>query len=168
MCHKNKNTKGGCSNIQHGKHDKKVNNNTNTNNADKRKDNPTSHMHTNSTNNTWVRNISGTPLTEVQVKVLNYGQNYALVPRNPPIIEYVASIEQVCTTLKQGETEELREKVKAIIMKIQCPKYNITREKHKALEDPKKDNNMIILTADKGVSIVVMDKEEYIKKLKSY
>ena len=120
-------------------------------------------MHTNSNNNTWVRNISSTPLTEAQVKVLGHRPNYAVIPRDPPITKYVASIEQVCTTLKQVEAEGLRGEVKAIIKKIQHPKYNITREEHKALEELKKDNNRIILTVDKGVSIVVIDKEEYIR-----
>ena len=63
-------------------------------------------MHTTSTNNAWVKNISSTPLTEVQVKLLSHRPNDAVVPGNPPIAEYVASIEQLCTTLKQGEVEE--------------------------------------------------------------
>ena len=54
--------------------------------------------------------------------------------------------------------------MKATIKKIQPCKYNLTKEKHKALEELKKDKNRMILTADKGVSIVVMDKEEYIRK----
>ena len=76
-----------------------------------------------------------------------------MVPRNPPIAEYVASIEQVCTTLKQGEVKELREEVKVIIKKIQPPKYNLSREEHRALEELKKDKSRIVLTADKSVSI---------------
>ena len=66
-----------------------------------------SDMYTNSTNNTWVRNMSNTTLTEAHTKVLGHGPNYAVVPRNPPVTEYAASMEQVCTTLKQGEVEEL-------------------------------------------------------------
>ena len=72
-------------------------------------------------------------MTEAWVKVLSHRPNYAVVPRNPPIAEYIASIEQVCTTLKQGEAEELRGAVKAIIKKTQPPKYNLTREEHKGI-----------------------------------
>ena len=54
--------------------------------------------------------------------------------------------------------------MKVIIKKIQSPKYNLTREEHKALEELKKDKYRIVLTTDKGVSILVMDKEEYIRK----
>ena len=40
----------------------------------------------------------------------------------------------------------------------------MTKEEHKALEELKKDKTRMILTTDKGVSIVVLDREEYIKK----
>ena len=160
LCHKNRDTKIGHSNIQSGKHDEKVNNNTN----ERKKDDSANHPQVPSNNNAWVRNISSTPLTEVQMKLLSHGPNYAVVPRSAPITEYVATIEQACTALKQGKVEEFRGGVKATIKKIQPPKYNLTREEHKALEELKKDKNRMILTADKGVSIVVIDKEEYIRK----
>ena len=83
---------------------------------------------------------------------------------SPPIIEYIAAIEKLCTTLQQGKAEELRGEVKAKIKRIQPLKYNLTTEVHKALEELKKDKTRMILTADKGVSIVVIDKEDYIRK----
>ena len=54
--------------------------------------------------------------------------------------------------------------MKANIKKMQPPKLNLTKEEHKALEELKKEKTRMILTADKGVSIVVLDREEYIKK----
>ena len=41
---------------------------------------------------------------------------------------------------------------------------NITNSEHLALENLKKDKDHIIITADKGVALVVMDKIEYITK----
>ena len=98
------------------------------------------------------------------MKVLSHGPNFAGVPKSPPITEYIATIEKACTAPQQGNAEELTGEVKATIKKIQPPKYNLTREEYKALEEPKKDKNRMILTTDKGVSIVVIDKEEYISK----
>ena len=97
LCHKNGNTEGGCSNIQNGKHDEKVNNNSN---KERKKGDSANHPYTTSNNNAWVRNISSTPLTGMQMKLLSHGANYAVAPRSPPIFDYVASIEQVCTALK--------------------------------------------------------------------
>ena len=41
---------------------------------------------------------------------------------------------------------------------------NITKSEHFALENLRKDKNCIIVTADRGVALVVMDKTEYITK----
>ena len=41
---------------------------------------------------------------------------------------------------------------------------NISKEELKALKELKLDNNRLILTVDKGVALVVIDKDEYIKK----
>ena len=38
---------------------------------------------------------------------------------------------------------------------------NITKAEHSALENLRKDKDSIIVTADKGVALVVMDKAEY-------
>ena len=75
-----------------------------------------------------------------------------------------ASIEQACTQLKLGEAEELRGEVKTILKKIQPSKSDINREEQKALAELRKDKNRIILTAGKGISMVVMDRENYIRK----
>ena len=81
-----------------------------------------------------------------------------------PVSEYILQIEKVCQQLEQGKAEELRVEVKQIFKKTQPPKPNITKEEAKAIQELKRDKERVILTADKGVSMVVMDKEEYIHK----
>ena len=112
----------------------------------------------------WVMNLSKIPLMEAQKNLLAHGPNFAITPRSPPIGEYIPAVEQTCQNLAQGEAEELRAEVKAVIKKCQPPKTNITKEEQKALRELKKDTNRVILTADKGTCLVVMDREEYIKK----
>ena len=91
-----------------------------------------------------------------------HGPNFAMVPRSPPNTEYLATKEYACSRLKQGKAEELRE-VKTIIKKTYNPPPNITKVERKVLTELKKDSTRMILTADKGVSLVVMDTEEYKK-----
>ena len=98
------------------------------------------------------------------MRLLSHGPNYAVVPKNPPTMEYIAAIEKACTSLLPGKAEELRGEVKANIKKMQPPRQNLTKEEYKALEELRKDKTRMILTADKGVSIVVLDRDEYIKK----
>ena len=114
--------------------------------------------------NRWVINMSKIPLMEAQENLLAHGPNFAITPRSPPIGEYVAAVQQICQKMAHGEAEEVRAEVKAVLKKVQHPKANITRAEQKALSELKKYNNRVILTADKGTCLVVMDKEEYINK----
>ena len=107
--------------------------------------------------------LSKTPLTKVQEQVLAHGPDFTIVPKVPPVLEYIVAIEKACQQLKQGEAEEWRGEIKSIIKKISPPKPDISKEEHQAIQQLKKDNTRMILTANKGVYIVVMDKEDYIE-----
>ena len=62
--------------------------------------------------NTWVKNLSASTLTKDQIKALAHGPNYAIVPRCPPMGEYIIAIENICNQLQQGKAEELRGEIK--------------------------------------------------------
>ena len=114
----------------------------------------------------WVKNLSDTPLTEEQERLLAWGPKFVIRPKKPPVGEYVVAVEQACSRLSQGEADELRVEVKKTLKKTQNkPRTtsNITREEFKALKELKEDKSRIILTTDKGVALVIMEKE-YIKK----
>ena len=44
------------------------------------------------------------------------------------------------------------------------PKPNLTKAQNSALRELKKDRDHIVLTADKGVAMVIMDRQDYISK----
>ena len=112
-------------------------------------------------NKNWVWNISKTPLTQAQEKLLLHGPNFVTVPKEPTTPEYIAAIEKACLKLPTGKTEELRGEVKAILKKKINNKPNISKEEHQAIKELRRDNTRMVLTADKGMSMVVMDKEDY-------
>ena len=150
---------------QHGNHDHKNHDHANKTTIIKNKEEgKTSHQRDQHQEPRWVHNISSTPLRDTQMKVLSRGPSFAIMPQNLPVGEYIASIENACSKLKQGKADELRGEIKAIIKKINTPKNNITKEEKKALVELRKDSNKTILTADKGVSLVVMNKEDHQKK----
>ena len=109
LFHRNSSNKGGHSNI-HGNHAFKTTCETCISLV-------TTGTSTSNNTNKWVINISSKPLTEAQEKLLAHGPNYAVVPRSPPVTEYVAVIEKACSKLQEGEAEELRGEVKSIIKK---------------------------------------------------
>ena len=88
LCHKKNINKGGHLNI----HDDHAFTSTDTACV--------SQVHTST--NKWVINTSSKPLTKAQEKLLAHGPKFAMVPRSPPVAEYVTVIEQACSKLQQG------------------------------------------------------------------
>ena len=76
----------------------------------------------------------------------------------------MAPIEYACQKLNEGEAEELRVEIKNILKKTQPNKSNITKDEFQAIKELKQDEKRIILTADKGVALVVLNKKDYIER----
>ena len=115
--------------------------------------------------NKWVRNLkhptnSGTSFTAgawPQFCCCSEATNYG---------GYITTIEQACLKLEPHNAEERRAEMRGALRHSQELKRNITKQEVKTLVELKKDQSRVILTADKGVAIVIMDKEEYIEKAK--
>ena len=154
MCHK---TRGGCSNHQssHSNHT--------CNQAQVQGQTTTSTTTTTTTTQKWVKNLSGVPLTKAQTSFLAYGPGFAVAPKHPHG-DYIAAIEQACTNFEPHNAEELRAEIRGAPKTITPPRRNISREESQALEEVRKDQSRVILTADKGVALVIMDRNEYNNK----
>ena len=113
----------------------------------------------------WVINLSSTNLTPAQKAVLAKGPNFAISPNNIPNLEYITAIESMCPKLKEDDAMELRADINSLLRKGKVPKPNLTKQERIGLTQLKKDQDGVILTADKGVALVVMDKEEYVDEL---
>ena len=114
----------------------------------------------------WVRNLSSTPLTEAQFSLLAHGPNFTIVPRHPHG-EYITVIEQACLKLEAHNAEELRATMRGALRNSPKPTNNITKQEIQVLAELKRDQSRVILTADKGVAIVIMDKEDYQEEAKA-
>ena len=112
----------------------------------------------------WVINLSSKPLTPAQRSVLAKGPNFVVTPRHPPNLEYITAIEAACTKLSQQDAEELRADVNQVLWSSHPPKPNLTKAKNLAIRELKRDKDCIVLTADKGVTMVIMDRQDYISK----
>ena len=120
----------------------------------------------NNNNNKWVINLSKTSLTKVQESLLAKGPNFALAPSSIPSTEYITAIESICSKLKEKDAQDLRAEVNSLLRRACISKPNLTEQERKGLSQLRKDKDRIILTADKGVAMVFMDKEDYINKAK--
>ena len=112
----------------------------------------------------WVINLSSKPLTPAQRSLLAKGPNFAVTPRHPPKLEYITAIEAACTKLSQQDAEELRADINQVLRSSHPPKPNLTKAQKSAIRELKRDRDCIVLRADKGVAMVIMDRQDYISK----
>ena len=106
-------------------------------------------------------------MTPAQRSVLTKGPNFAVSPRQPPNLEYITAIEATCTQLSQQDAEEIRADINIVLRSSLPPKPNLTKAQNLALRELKRDRDLIVLTADKGVTMVIMDSKDYINKANS-
>ena len=88
---------------------------------------------------------------------------------NPPKAtpgEYITSIETACHSLDTNTAEELRSDIYRVLRHPYLLKPNLRREEIKAIKQLKADKDHMVLTTDKGLTLVVMDRSDYIKKAK--
>ena len=113
----------------------------------------------------WVINLSSKPLTKAQRSVLSKGPNFAVSPKHPPNLEYITAIEAACTKLSQQDAEELRTNINWVL-RASHPQANLTKAQNLAIRELKRDRDRIVLRTDKGVAMVIMDRQDYITKAK--
>ena len=119
-------------------------------------------------NKKWVINLSSVPLTKDQESLLEHGPNFAVTPQRPPYGEYIKAIETACQSLDPNSAEELRSDVYRVLRHPCQLRTNLRKEEITAIKQLKADKERIriIITPDKGVALVVMDRSDYIKKAK--
>ena len=114
----------------------------------------------------WVINLSKTPLSKEQLSLLQKGPNFAIIPKYPPIKAYITAIEQASSKLPTQEADELRSDVNRILKQLQqhTKQCNLNPSQCRGLTELKKDNTRVVLIADKGVAMVIMDQQNYTNK----
>ena len=114
----------------------------------------------------WVINLSSTPLTQLHRKNLAHGPKFVVAPKTT-YREYITAIEPAHRSLNTTKAEELRADIYRIFRQSHHPKHNLSKDELKMFKQLKTDKDHIILTIDKGVALVVMDKQDYIKKARN-
>ena len=80
-------------------------------------------------------------------------------------MEFISALESVCHKLSDQDVQELRAETNCLLRKAKTPKSNITKEESKALRELREDQERIVLTADKGVAMVMLDENDYVDKV---
>ena len=70
----------------------------------------------------------------------------------------------MCTSLGQQEVEEPRANINRVLSSFHPPNPNLNKAEAQALREIKRDRDRLVLTVDKGVAMVIMDRQDYINK----
>ena len=80
-------------------------------------------------------------------------------------MEFISAIKSVFQRLSDQDAQELRAETNCLLRKAKTPKSNITKEQRKPLKELMEDQEEIMLTADKRVAMVVLDKNDYVDRV---
>ena len=92
------------------------------------------------------------------------GPSFAIAPNNLSNVDFIRAIESVCHKCLDQNLQEVRAETNCLLKKARAPRANITREEKKKLGELQEDMDRIVLTADKGVAMVLLGKKEYLEK----
>ena len=92
-----------------------------------------------------------------EVSVLAKGLGFSVTPVKIPIADIITATE---TAIKQGKLDhsKVKWKIYVILCNAKLPSQNITKEERNALGDLTKDKNIVLVPADKGKCVVVLNK----------
>ena len=119
----------------------------------------------------WVINLSSKPLSDGEQSILQKGPKFAVSSSKLPLTEYIAVTKRICDEIGENTTgkdcTEIYQKTKEVLQHFKDkkgPTHNITKQEKEAIKTLREDSSQVVLTADKGVAMVVMDKSQYIEK----
>ena len=117
-------------------------------------------------------NLSSKSLSDGEQSILQKGPKFAVSSSKVPITEYIAVTKRICdelgeNTIGEGLVQKIYQKTKEVLQHFKekkGPAHNITKQEKEAIKTLREDSSRVVLTADKGVALVVMDKKQYIEK----
>ena len=130
-----------------------------------------SQLHTNTSSNNWVINLSNHQLSDPELTLLKKGLNFSLPNSKKNLPTFVASVENCIQNLKNTSEEEksiIRSRVTGAVKSHNNSEASYTSEEFSALKDLKRNEDIIIAPADKGCAVVVLNKSDYHTKIQDH
>jgi hypothetical protein len=114
----------------------------------------------------WVINLSTRQLNTQETQILENGLNYAITPKRIPVPKIIASIESGIYHLSEESKATIRASVVNTLKNTKAlSTTNIYKQQNHASRNLKKDKDITIVPADKGRAIVVMNTNDYDRKI---
>ncbi|MCY6525048.1 hypothetical protein, partial [Actinobacillus pleuropneumoniae] len=95
-------------------------------------------------------NLSDFTLDHAAESILKKGLNFAITPNKIPVEEVISNIEVAIKNLDIEKSEEIRQDIVKILRTAKPPTSNISKEEKRALNNLRRNKNIVILKDDKG------------------
>ena len=119
-------------------------------------------------NKKWIQNFSSRNFNESEINVLMKGTKFAITPVETPTLDFICGVEQGLKNVQHENkclVDIARAKVVDILRKAKPPPSNLSKNEIKAIKQLKSYDDIVIMDADKGNCTVVLNKEEYNRKI---
>lgn len=116
----------------------------------------------------FVKNLSSEQFNETELNLLNYGLKFAIKPIKDPVVDVVVDIETILKYKSENVKHHIRSGTKHVLKEYKQQNIDVKSCKldniHTTIECLKK-KQVYYLKADKGNSIIIMDKSDYDVKM---
>ena len=110
----------------------------------------------------WIVNLPDHTLTQDEKKALRRGPNFAPTPTCIRKIDIISGIEPTVESHPdQAGANRARAAINNILRRAKPPRPNITRAERTAINQLRANKDIVIIKADKGNAIVVMNATDY-------
>jgi hypothetical protein len=107
-------------------------------------------------------------LNKTELGVLERGLNFVVSSSSIPTDNIICCIEDGIQNLSDEDKEFIRQDFSVILRKAKPPRSNMSSEERAALKNLRNDENLVILKADKGGAIVLMNLSDYNRKMNEH
>lgn len=112
-----------------------------------------------------VINLSSKNFDPFVFSLLNKGLKFSLAPNKTPTDDVICSIEYRIKDLPHNIKETIRQDCVVVLRKAKPPKKNLSKVKFLSLKTLRDDPDIVILKADNGGDVVILDKSGYFHKM---
>ena len=108
--------------------------------------------------------MSSRQLTHIETNLLAKDLNFSITSKTLPNKDIIATVEDAVRDLEKEEADTIRAKVSLTLQSSKPRKVNLSKDECKALKELQSDASIVILSADKGRSTVILNREDYLEK----
>ena len=110
--------------------------------------------------------MSSRQLTHIETDLLTKGLNFSIISNTLPNKDIIATVEDVVKDLeKKKMVDTIPDKISLTVQNYKPPKENLSKDEHTALNELRSGASIVILTAEKGRYTVILNREDYLKKM---